>query len=89
MDCPICLTNFDSDSALIPELNCSCLFVVHEECWNNWTKKCLYCRNQPGFLTAQPIRLNRESLYFKIKFSIFVCVIYFTFVFCAFPTKVK
>jgi len=81
MDCPICLTNFDSDSALIPELNCSCVFVVHEECWNKWTNNCLYCRNQDIVYTAEPARLYQPTLQFKYRVTKFICIMYFAFMF--------
>ena len=79
MECPICLTNFDSDSALIPELNCSCVFVVHEECWNKWTNDCLYCRNQEIVYTAEPIRLYQRPLDTKYRVTLSIIIIYLTF----------
>ena len=81
MECPICLTNFDSDSALIPELNCSCVFVVHEQCWSKWTNDCLYCRNQEVVYTAEPIRLYRPIIFSKYRFMLGIIIMYFTFVF--------
>jgi hypothetical protein len=58
MDCPICLTKFETDEALIPELQCNCIFVVHAECWNKWTRECLYCRGQPARVKIIEIRVN-------------------------------
>ena len=84
MDCPICLTNFDSDSALIPELNCSCVFVVHEECWNKWTNNCLYCRFQPVYIMPQSRRLYQQSLSLKCRSSVMLCLLYFMFIFYLF-----
>ena len=42
--CIICLSDFNSDEAFIPALRCSCVIVVHKECWDQWTGACLYCR---------------------------------------------
>ena len=46
MKCIICLSPFESDEAFIPELDCSCTFITHHECWEEWEKigDCLYCR---------------------------------------------
>ena len=47
--CPICLCDFESDYAFIPELQCSCVYYLHQECWNKWNNTCIYCReNTPG-----------------------------------------
>ena len=54
MKCLICLSPFESDEAYIPELECSCVFVTHYECWEEWEKvgNCLYCR--PSYVIIQP-----------------------------------
>jgi len=44
LECMICLSDFNADFAHIPELDCSCTIIVHEECWNKWSGSCLYCR---------------------------------------------
>ena len=44
--CMICLTNLQPGSRFVPELNCSCTILVHEECWNQWSGICLYCRRE-------------------------------------------
>ena len=38
------MEQFVTDDALIPEIDCDCVFVVHPECWVQWTGVCLYCR---------------------------------------------
>ena len=43
--CPICLSEFETDFAIIPELDCNCMYVVHEECWDQWNYSCIYCRS--------------------------------------------
>jgi hypothetical protein len=68
MECPICLTTFETDEALIPQLQCSCVFVVHPECWIKWNQACLYCRNgidhdEP----AQMIQVQNIDRYYKIR----------------------
>lgn len=45
LECMICLSDFHADFAHIPELDCSCTIIVHEECWEQWSGYCLYCRN--------------------------------------------
>ena len=46
MKCIICLSPFEMDDAHIPDLACSCVIVVHYDCWLEWSKvgECLYCR---------------------------------------------
>lgn len=46
MKCIICLSPFEMDDAHIPDLICSCVIVVHYDCWLEWSKvgECLYCR---------------------------------------------
>lgn len=44
MNCIICLEPFETQYAFIPELNCECMFITHDECWLKWTGDCLYCR---------------------------------------------
>lgn len=79
MECPICLTTFETDAALIPQLQCNCIFVVHPDCWNKWTQQCLYCRdqtnqvNQPG----QIIQVQIIDRYYKVK--VFFTVLYIGF----------
>jgi hypothetical protein len=43
--CMICLSDLPPESEFIPPLNCSCTMIVHEECWNQWSGSCLYCRH--------------------------------------------
>jgi len=45
--CKICLLDFETDHAHIPELDCGCVLIVHEECWERWNETCIYCR-RPG-----------------------------------------
>ena len=47
MECYICLSEFETDYALIPELSCSCIIVVHQGCWIKWNGTCIYCRAAP------------------------------------------
>jgi|LakMenEpi03Aug12_release.lakeMendotaPanAssembly.Ray.scaffolds.fasta_scaffold841821_1 hypothetical protein len=44
MNCIICLQTFETNYAYIPILNCDCIFITHNECWDKWTGDCLYCR---------------------------------------------
>jgi len=46
LECQICFEDFHADFAFIPELDCSCTIIVHEECWEQWSGLCLYCRNR-------------------------------------------
>jgi len=59
--CPICLEPFEENEALIPELDCSCLLIVHEKCWEPWSGECLYCRQTdeaPIIVEPVPLQLN-------------------------------
>ena len=61
LECAICLSGFEEDMALIPELTCNCILIVHEACWDQWTGICLYCRN---IITLEPpINLTRPHYY--------------------------
>ena len=65
MECPICLTTFETDAALIPQLVCSCVFVVHPDCWLKWNQACLYCRTE---IIQEPIiELQNIDRYYKLR----------------------
>ena len=61
--CIICLEPFEENEALIPELDCSCLLIVHEKCWEPWSGECLYCRQaeEPQYIPP-PLQIN-QSVY--------------------------
>lgn len=70
--CIICLSDFSSDEAFIPALRCSCVIVVHKECWDQWTGACLYCReyaHAPIYIEIERPRQNPLDL-------IRVCLLY-------------
>jgi hypothetical protein len=56
--CPICIEPFEENEALIPELDCSCLLIVHEKCWEPWSGECLYCR-QTREIVEPPIEIHQ------------------------------
>jgi hypothetical protein len=64
--CPICLEAFEENEALIPELECSCLLIVHEKCWEPWSGECLYCRQTEEPPNLEPpiqIRQINQTVY--------------------------
>jgi hypothetical protein len=60
VQCLICLEPFEENEALIPELECSCLLIVHEACWEPWSGECLYCRQIEEYIP--PVQIN-QSVY--------------------------
>lgn len=75
LECQICFEDFHADFAFIPELDCSCTIIVHEECWEQWSGLCLYCRNRVCEV-EEPIDIatsDNEGLYSSNK----VLLVYF------------
>jgi hypothetical protein len=61
--CLICLEPFEENEALIPDLQCSCLLIVHEKCWEPWSGECLYCRQtDEGQILPVPVQV-RQTVY--------------------------
>lgn len=75
MDCCICLNEFETDYAYIPELPCSCIIIVHEECWERWNGRCLYCRMD--IQEAYPVLHNDYAKKRLLGMAILVCLILF------------
>jgi hypothetical protein len=80
MKCIICLSNFETNEALIPELRCSCILVVHEECWDQWTGACLYCREYPEQPQIHVIEIHRPPNFIQISVCYFVLLILITWI---------
>jgi hypothetical protein len=59
--CKICLLDFETDHAHIPDLDCECILIVHEECWERWNDTCIYCR-QPGTVEIIAIAYPEERI---------------------------
>lgn len=80
--CLICLEPFEENEALIPELDCSCLLVVHEKCWEPWSGECLYCR-QTEEVPFVPVQLNQT---FYVLHTVNLCqsIIVILGIFCSF-----
>jgi len=57
LECSICFSEFIEDSAYIPVLDCSCILIVHEECWNKWTGICIYCRTPQQIIERVPVNV--------------------------------
>lgn len=74
MECAICLSEFQADFALIPELDCNCIVVVHEECWDQWSGLCLYCRNTAIELGPMPM-IRTRSMYNPLNTTAWVGII--------------
>ena len=73
--CQICLLDFETDHALIPDLDCGCILIVHEECWERWNDTCIYCR-RPG--TVQVIDIaypQQRTTYYYIYAVLFLMYI--------------
>ena len=70
MNCIICLEPFETYYAFVPELNCECIFITHEDCWSKWTGDCLYCRR-----IGIP-ELRRQQLAPERIVMIWICMIY-------------
>ena len=65
MECYICLSDFETDYALIPELSCSCIIVVHQVCWIKWNGTCIYCRataKQQGYVNSAELAIVRSRI---------------------------
>ncbi len=65
MECLICFEPFESDIAYIPDLNCSCVFIVHTNCWIKWGKGCMYHRQvdpEPEPEPEPPRETNQTSI---------------------------
>jgi hypothetical protein len=59
--CKICLLDFETDHAFIPELDCDCILIVHEECWERWNETCIYCR-EPRIVEVIAIAYPQERI---------------------------
>lgn len=91
MKCIICLSSFENNEAFIPELDCSCVFVTHYECWEEWEKvgNCLYCRQSqprpqillepipPSFPSIQKIFTLILCSYLGVLLFIYIIIIIF------------
>lgn len=82
MECYICLLDFENDYAHIPSLECGCIIIVHQECWDQWNNTCIYCR-RPGIQHVyiaynEPIRnidCGRIAIIFLLFFIIMLYLI--------------
>jgi hypothetical protein len=76
--CPICFCEFETDYAIVPELLCDCVYIVHEECWNQWNATCIYCRNRTVRVTLTTLsdvherRMRRLMILFYL-----ICILMF------------
>ena len=83
--CPICLSEFETNYALIPDLDCNCIYAVHQECWEKWNYTCIYCRTYTITNTFEDLaevyyRLNRRKNHVRMIVVIVFYILYFTFV---------
>jgi hypothetical protein len=74
LECQICFEDFHADFAFIPELDCSCTIIVHEECWEQWSGLCLYCRNRE-YEVEEPIYI--VTSHNVIGYSNKILIVYF------------
>ena len=86
LECMICLSDFQADFAHIPELDCSCTIIVHEECWEQWSGTCLYCRNTNNIVVPAPINrpmplINKLKTMMAYIIWAILFIIYFRFIY--------
>ena len=83
--CPICLSEFETNYALIPDLDCNCIYAVHDECWEKWNYTCIYCRTYTIHNTIEDLvevysRLQQRKNRVRALVAIVFYILYFTFV---------
>ena len=86
LECMICLSDFHANFAHIPELDCSCTIIVHEECWEHWSGRCLYCRNTNNIVVPAPINrptplINKLKTMMAYIIWAILFIIYFTLIY--------
>ena len=86
--CLICLEPFEENEALIPDLECSCLLIVHEKCWEPWSGECLYCRQtDEGRILPVPVPVPvqvRQTVYILHTVNVCPSIIVILGIFCSF-----
>ena len=83
--CPICLSEFETNYALIPHLDCNCVYAVHDECWEKWNYTCIYCRTYTIINTIEDLsysysRLEQRKNRVRALVAIVFFILYFTYV---------
>jgi hypothetical protein len=64
MTCPVCLEPLQINTHYAPYLECHCKYVVHQECWRQWSGECIYCRNTGNIHRAEQLHnayMNQAS----------------------------
>lgn len=83
--CPICLCEFDTNYAIIPDLYCNCIYIVHEDCWKQWNDTCIYCRSHTIIHTIDDLsevqsRINRCKNRIRLSIAIVFYMMLFTYI---------